>query len=96
MQNDWICDESWRLYIIHTLYWTGSLLGVVIVGVIADAFGRIKAIILIHILGGLAGVATLFTYDQHIVLFALVRALAGFVVLSQGIFPRQILHLMRR
>lgn len=84
-QNDWVCGQSWKLFFVHTIYWTGSLFGVYFIGSIADKYGRVPAIALCHLISGIAGIATVF-FANHFAILLISRAFMGFVVLSQGMF----------
>ncbi|XP_077554862.1 solute carrier family 22 member 7-like [Haemaphysalis longicornis] len=50
MENQWICGESWKRYAVHTAYWSGSMSGYLISGLLADKIGRKKtALVLITV-----------------------------------------------
>ncbi|KAI1278380.1 Solute carrier family 22 member 5 [Halotydeus destructor] len=82
-ENDWVCDRDAKKYWAHSFYWVGSLLGVVVIGTLSDRVGRVPAVMLCHLVAGMAGLVTPFTAHSF-VMFALVRFAMGFVVLSQG------------
>ncbi|KAK8760659.1 hypothetical protein V5799_028076 [Amblyomma americanum] len=47
MENQWICGESWKMYAVHTAYWSGSIAGYLLSGFLADKIGRKKTALLL-------------------------------------------------
>lgn len=51
MENDWVCGDSWKMYAVHTAYFTGSIISYLMSGFLADRIGRKKTVILVILLG---------------------------------------------
>ncbi|KAH7964707.1 hypothetical protein HPB49_000820 [Dermacentor silvarum] len=51
MENQWICGESWKMYAVHTAYWSGSMTGYFVSGFLADKIGRKKTALLLIAVG---------------------------------------------
>ncbi|CAG2116434.1 unnamed protein product [Medioppia subpectinata] len=84
-ENNWVCEQNWKVYFAYKIYWTGSLVGVYVIGAIADRYGKVPAIGVCHLIGAIAGTTTVF-FAHNFVILLISRALMGFVVLSQGMF----------
>ena len=84
-QNKWVCEERWKSRLPHTMYRLGSLIGVIVVGSLADTYGRVPTIVVCFVIAGVAGLLTLVTTDNY-VLFLLCRAMMGFTT-YKGMTP---------
>lgn len=51
MENQWVCGESWKMYAVHTAYWSGSMTGYFVSGFLADKIGRKKTTIVLLVVG---------------------------------------------
>lgn len=51
MENQWVCGESWKMYAVHTAYWSGSMTGYFVSGILADKIGRKKTALLLIVVG---------------------------------------------
>ena len=74
-QLDWVCDDNWQPALGQSLFFIGSVIGSLGLGIMADHIGRLPVIVLANILGFLGNVATSFTYG--LTEFAASRLLAG-------------------
>lgn len=60
-ERGWVCDKSGYAPLAQTIFFAGSIAGGVLFGGLADAFGRIPALIGSNLIGCVGGVATIFT-----------------------------------
>lgn len=74
-QNNWVCDKAGHAPLAQAIFFCGSIVGGIVLGFIADRFGRIPALILCNLIGALAGVIT--TVSTTFGLFAFSRFLMG-------------------
>lgn len=74
-EYDWVCDEAWRPYLVVTAFWVGNTIGSWIFGTISDVCGRRPTILLIALVYGVAGVASVFVSDFYG--FLALRTLVG-------------------
>ncbi|KAK8776525.1 organic anion transporter 3-like [Amblyomma americanum] len=51
MENQWVCGDSWKMYAVHTAYFTGSIVSYLLTGFLADRIGRKKTVILVILIG---------------------------------------------
>ncbi|XP_075537623.1 organic anion transporter 3-like [Dermacentor variabilis] len=51
MENQWVCGDSWKMYAVHTAYFTGSIVSYLLSGFLADRIGRKKTVILVMLIG---------------------------------------------
>lgn len=51
MENQWVCGDSWKMYAVHTAYFTGSIISYLLSGFLADRIGRKKTVILVMLIG---------------------------------------------
>uniref|UniRef100_A0A1E1XEI2 Putative organic cation/carnitine transporter n=1 Tax=Amblyomma aureolatum TaxID=187763 RepID=A0A1E1XEI2_9ACAR len=51
MENQWVCGDSWKMYAVHTAYFTGSIVSYLLSGFLADRIGRKKTVILVILIG---------------------------------------------
>jgi MFS family permease len=75
IQNNWVCDEAGKVPLAQALFFCGSIVGGIVLGYVADRFGRIPALILCNLTGALAGIITAFSTTFG--LFAFSRFLMG-------------------
>lgn len=74
-QFDWVCEEAGKVPLAQALFFAGSIVGGILLGYLADRFGRIPALILCNLIGAVAGIIT--TYSYTFELFAFSRFLMG-------------------
>ncbi|CAB3221121.1 unnamed protein product [Arctia plantaginis] len=60
-EREWVCDRANYVPIAQSLFFTGSVAGGFLFGWIADRFGRVPALVGTNLVGGLGGIATVFT-----------------------------------
>ncbi|KAH6926585.1 hypothetical protein HPB50_019826 [Hyalomma asiaticum] len=77
---DWVCGETWKTYISHTVFFGSMSFGVVVFGAFSDIFGRVPITVLVYLLAGLGAVATFFTEDFY--MFLGTRVIVGGVLLA--------------
>ncbi len=70
-----MCDRAGNVPLAQAVFFCGSIVGGIVLGYIADHFGRIPALILCNLIGALAGVIT--TFSTNFGLFAFSRFLMG-------------------
>jgi MFS family permease len=70
-----VCGDNWKPVVGQSLFFIGSVLGSLGLGIMADHIGRLPVVILANVLAFLGNVATSFTY--HLIEFAASRLLAG-------------------
>ncbi|XP_054721390.1 organic cation transporter protein-like [Uloborus diversus] len=63
-QNDWVCEDSWRMYLVHTCYFCGGLASAVSFGIISDKYGRKRAVLLAFLIGLTSDICTFFCTSQ--------------------------------
>ncbi|KAJ8736894.1 hypothetical protein PYW07_000165 [Mythimna separata] len=56
----WVCDQNSNQATAQSIFFVGSIVGGLIVGWIADRFGRIPAAVFSNMVGAIAGTATIF------------------------------------
>ncbi|XP_042216266.1 organic cation transporter protein-like [Homarus americanus] len=64
-ENDWVCEEAWRPYMVVTMFWVGNTVGSWLWGFVSDMFGRRPTVGLSLLVYGLAGVASVFVRDFY-------------------------------
>ncbi|XP_032796189.2 organic cation transporter protein [Daphnia magna] len=72
-ENDWVCEKAGHAPLAQAVFFLGSIVGGIVLGYIADRFGRIPALILCNLIGALAGIITavsksfgLFTFSRFL------------------------------
>lgn len=60
-ERGWVCGSASIVPTAQSLFFVGSLVGGVLLGWIADKYGRVPALMGANLIGGVAGVATIFT-----------------------------------
>ncbi|CAB3245464.1 unnamed protein product [Arctia plantaginis] len=60
-ERDWVCERSSYVPTAQSVFFVGSVIGCFIFGWLADHFGRVPAIIVTNLFGGIFGIATTFT-----------------------------------
>ncbi|CAB3245470.1 unnamed protein product [Arctia plantaginis] len=60
-EREWVCDRASYVPLAQSLYFVGSVVGGLLFGWMADRFGRVPALVGSNLIGGIGGVATIFT-----------------------------------
>ncbi|XP_075980274.1 solute carrier family 22 member 3-like [Anticarsia gemmatalis] len=60
-EREWVCDSSSYVPTAQSMFFAGSMAGGVLLGWVADRFGRVPALVAANLIGGIGGVATTFT-----------------------------------
>ncbi|KAI1297712.1 Solute carrier family 22 member 21 [Halotydeus destructor] len=84
-ENEWVCEDKHKALMPHVVFRAGSVLGMLVIGVLSDRFGRIPTSMFCFTLSGLANIATIFT-GSSFTAFLICRALVGFVTFK-GMIP---------
>ncbi|XP_069696008.1 organic cation transporter protein-like isoform X2 [Periplaneta americana] len=58
---DWVCDDSWKPAVAQSMFFVGSVLGSLGLGIMSDHVGRLPVLILANMLALCGNVATVFT-----------------------------------
>ncbi|XP_022246369.1 solute carrier family 22 member 24-like isoform X2 [Limulus polyphemus] len=82
-EMNWVCEESWKMLMCHTVFWATSAVGVIVWGTISDMYGRIPVLVITSGIAGGAGIATMFFTE--FIPFLIIRSVMGFVFLSLSI-----------
>ncbi|KAH7949696.1 hypothetical protein HPB49_014122 [Dermacentor silvarum] len=77
---DWVCDQTWKVYVSHSVFFGSMSAGVIFFGAISDKVGRVPVMAAVYLLSGVGAVATYFSKDFY--LFLLTRFIQGGVLLS--------------
>ncbi|XP_069696013.1 organic cation transporter protein-like isoform X2 [Periplaneta americana] len=72
---DWVCNDNWKAPVGQSLFFIGSVIGSLGLGVMADHVGRLPVLVLSNLLALIGNIATSFT--NHLPEFAASRLLAG-------------------
>lgn len=75
MENQWVCGDSWKMYAVHTAFWSGSMTGYLLSGFLADRIGRKKTIFMLLLVGATGNFLGIFLSD--LVTYAVLRFLTG-------------------
>lgn len=72
---DWVCGDEWRLAAGQSLFFAGSVVGTMALGVLSDSVGRLPSLLTAHAFALLGDLATAFVQD--LLGFGAARLLAG-------------------
>ena len=75
VEEDWVCDQAWIPALSQSLFFAGAIPGMIFFGWLADAHGRIPAIMASNILALIMGVVTPFASGY--ISFLVVRFVMG-------------------
>ncbi|XP_023226409.1 organic cation transporter 1-like [Centruroides sculpturatus] len=81
-EQNWVCEENWRVYLTHMAFWIGSVVGFFISGIISDRFGRRRTIIILELVSIVSNVLSIFM-TNHLT-FSAARFLTGLTVLTSS------------
>lgn len=74
-QMNWVCDGAFQLAFGQSLFYVGSVIGTILFGTLADKIGRLPAMIMSLLSGGIGDFATALT--GSLPTFALGRFVSG-------------------
>ncbi|XP_049698394.2 solute carrier family 22 member 3 isoform X1 [Helicoverpa armigera] len=74
-ERGWVCENAGYVPMATAVFFAGAVAGGIILGWVADHFGRVPAIMGANLIGGIGGVATIFTTSVWD--FVLCRFLVG-------------------
>jgi MFS transporter, OCT family, solute carrier family 22 (organic cation transporter), member 4/5 len=72
---NWVCENSWKSVMGQSTYFIGSVVGTLILGILADVIGRLPVLIIAHIFGIVGNALTIFANDE--ITFAICRFISG-------------------
>ncbi|XP_076052985.1 organic cation transporter protein-like isoform X2 [Oratosquilla oratoria] len=72
---NWVCDDNWKPVFAQSLFFVGAVVGSVGFGWMADYFGRLPAIVVTNVMGGVAGIASAFS--NSLTTFIALRFIVG-------------------
>ena len=75
VEQDWVCHQAWIPALSQSLFFAGAIPGMIFFGWLADAHGRIPAIMASNILALITGMATPFAPEN--ISFLLLRFVMG-------------------
>ncbi|KAK4289554.1 hypothetical protein Pmani_037484 [Petrolisthes manimaculis] len=79
-EHNWVCSDSWRQYLVVSVFWLGNTIGAWLWGVLSDVYGRRVAVI-----GNygrrVAVIGSLFTYGVAGLTSVFVNNFYGFTIL---------------
>lgn len=74
-QLQWVCDEDWKPALGQSVFFIGSVIGSLALGVLADFIGRLHVLVIANILAFFGNMVTIISND--VVIFAMSRFVAG-------------------
>jgi OCT family organic cation transporter-like MFS transporter 4/5 len=72
---NWVCQHAWKSIAGQSAYFVGSVVGTLVLGILADAVGRLPILIVAHLFGIIGNALTIFATNE--VAFALCRFISG-------------------
>lgn len=72
---NWVCQNAWKSVIGQSTYFIGSVVGTLILGIMADIVGRLPVLIIAHLAGIIGNSLTIFANNE--ILFAIARFISG-------------------
>jgi MFS transporter, OCT family, solute carrier family 22 (organic cation transporter), member 4/5 len=72
---NWVCDRNWMSITGQSAYFIGSVIGTLVLGILADSIGRLRVLIIAHIFGIVGNFLTIFTANVYT--FAIFRMISG-------------------
>lgn len=71
----WVCQNTWKSVMGQSTYFIGSVVGTLVLGILADTIGRLPVLILAHLAGIIGNSMTIFATDE--ITFAICRFISG-------------------
>lgn len=72
---DWVCQNAWKSIMGQSTYFVGSVVGTLLLGILADIIGRMPVLILAHLAGIIGNGLTIFATNE--ITFAICRFISG-------------------
>lgn len=72
---NWVCQHSWKSVMGQSAYFVGSVVGTLVLGILADVIGRLPVLIIAHLSGIVGNGLTIFASDE--ITFAICRFISG-------------------
>ncbi|XP_060516080.1 organic cation transporter protein-like isoform X2 [Cylas formicarius] len=72
---NWVCGESWKSALGQSVFFVGSVVGGIVLGILADNIGRLHTLVLANMFALLGNAVTILS--NNVVLFAVSRFFAG-------------------
>ena len=72
---NWVCQNAWKSVMGQSTYFIGSVVGTLVLGILADIIGRLPVLILAHLAGIIGNGLTVFATDE--ISFAICRFISG-------------------
>lgn len=72
---NWVCQDAWKSIMGQSTYFIGSVVGTLVLGIMADVIGRLPVLILAHLFGMIGNGLTIFATDE--ITFAICRFISG-------------------
>uniref|UniRef100_A0A224Z2G6 Integral to membrane n=1 Tax=Rhipicephalus zambeziensis TaxID=60191 RepID=A0A224Z2G6_9ACAR len=79
-EMDWVCDQNWKVYVSHSVFFGSMSVGVIFFGAISDRIGRVPVMAAVYLITGVGALATYFSNDFYV--FLVTRFIQGGVLLS--------------
>ncbi|KAL7637532.1 UNVERIFIED_CONTAM: hypothetical protein RMT77_012260 [Armadillidium vulgare] len=76
-ENNWVCEDSWRPYVIVSSFWVGNVFGAWTFGALSDRLGRRPTVAASVFVYGVAGLVSTFV-TSNFYLFLILRFFVGF------------------
>jgi MFS transporter, OCT family, solute carrier family 22 (organic cation transporter), member 4/5 len=87
---NWVCKNAWKSFTGQSTYFIGSVVGTLVLGILADIIGRIPILIIAHMFGMIGNGLTIFATNE--IAFAICRFISG-VATDNNFFMMYILVL---
>lgn len=71
----WVCQNAWKSVMGQSTYFLGSVVGTLVLGILADTIGRLPVLIMAHTAGIIGNGLTIFATDETT--FAICRFISG-------------------
>lgn len=72
---DWVCQHAWKSITGQSTYFLGSVIGTLVLGILADRVGRLPILIAAHLFGIIGNALTIFATNE--IAFAVCRFISG-------------------
>jgi MFS family permease len=72
---NWVCENAWKSITGQSTYFIGSVVGTLVLGILADAIGRLPILIIANMLGIVGNGLTILATNE--IAFALCRFISG-------------------
>lgn len=72
---NWVCQNAWKSIMGQSTYFIGSVVGTLVLGILADIIGRLPVLIMAHVAGIIGNGLTIFATDE--ISFAVCRFISG-------------------